>query len=128
MFRPDWSILGLYYSADWESFSALRFQSLKNLAHEPEGAKYMIQSPEHLFKIYSFQHTPGWAIQKEDHPHHGQPLPLHQDQDPGGSVEADCAHPIEVAIEDIQMKVAKIDAAIKANDPKILQMESTRDQ
>lgn len=31
--------------------------------------------------------------------------------------------PIEVAIEDIQMKVAKIDAAIKANDPKILQME-----
>ena len=36
--------------------------------------------------------------------------------------------PIEVAIEDIQMKVAKIDAAIKANDPKILQMESTRDQ
>merc|ERR1712059_40399 len=31
--------------------------------------------------------------------------------------------PIEVAIEDIQMKVAKIDAAIKSNDPKILQME-----
>ena len=31
--------------------------------------------------------------------------------------------PIEVAIEDIQMKVAKLDAAMKANDPKILQME-----
>jgi len=31
--------------------------------------------------------------------------------------------PIEVAIEDIQMKVAKLDSAIKSNDPKILQME-----
>jgi hypothetical protein len=31
--------------------------------------------------------------------------------------------PIEVAIEDIQMKVAKLDAAIKSSDPKILQME-----
>ena len=31
--------------------------------------------------------------------------------------------PIEVAIEDIQMKVAKLDAAMKGNDPKILQME-----
>ena len=28
-----------------------------------------------------------------------------------------------MAIEDIQMKVAKLDAAMKANDPKILQME-----
>merc|ERR1719187_889032 len=31
--------------------------------------------------------------------------------------------PIEVAIEDIQTKVLKLDAAIRANDPKILQME-----
>ncbi|XP_023345709.1 dedicator of cytokinesis protein 7, partial [Eurytemora carolleeae] len=31
--------------------------------------------------------------------------------------------PIEVAIEDIQLKVAKLAAAIKSNDPKILQME-----
>lgn len=31
--------------------------------------------------------------------------------------------PIEVAIEDIQMKVAKLDAAIKSHDPKMLQME-----
>jgi len=31
--------------------------------------------------------------------------------------------PIEVAIEDIQLKVAKLALAIKSNDPKILQME-----
>ena len=97
--------------------------------------------PLHSWRLSPWR--PGRAVQKEDHPHHRQPLSLHQDENTGeklhhqNNVCFTCNRiftqvaqqkqivltPIEVAIEDIQMKVAKLDAAMKANDPKILQME-----